>query len=550
MNVTCNKCGKRYVIADEKVVGKASVKIRCKQCQNLIQLTPVATAFAQSISTATASPVLTATASSTVALTGTNTERSPWDDEATRAMPAPNLTSQWFAMIAGKQEGPFDLRGLGQKAGVGEVTLRTYLWKPGMDNWRRAADVPDVSAVFAAAPGVSSGASATATGLMQASPGTQRPSRGSAGRDVAVANERPSGVEFATSSQIISAPAGLEPAARAHADQTATASGVSHTQAPLNELFNDVHGSANSNATSSSREGTPLSGELDDEEPTKGEYDPFAALGEVKEGEAPPPGEATKFFIAQAGVNRRNPPWKIALFVLGGIGGPLVALYLLSTLHVIPQVTVVREDGQEVRENFFSSTGIGGLKDMLTGEKARKTAEAEEKRRVQLRKAALAAAATTEKPAGEKKPDKGELVAGVTGPKPGQPDMAALFKDDQKKMNAPKNRDDPSALAADTTGGSGLSADAAAKVVNNSRKSFEGCIEAALRRSPNLAVGNITVNLTVGASGAVKAAGIEPAKWQGSDWAQCMITAGKRIVFPSSDGDSEVQVPLKVGVTM
>ena len=36
MNVTCDKCGKRYVISDDKVAGKASVKIRCKQCQNLI----------------------------------------------------------------------------------------------------------------------------------------------------------------------------------------------------------------------------------------------------------------------------------------------------------------------------------------------------------------------------------------------------------------------------------------------------------------------------------------------------------------------------------
>ncbi len=546
MNVTCNKCGKRYVIADEKVAGKASAKIRCKQCQNLIQLAPGAAA---SLAMPGTGPVVTAPAGSSVTLAGTSAERRQWDDEATRAMPAPDMTPKWFAMIAGKQEGPFDLRALGQKAGVGEVTLRTYLWKPGMDNWKRAADVPDVSAVFAAAPGkVSSGASATATGPMQASLSTQRPSRGSGQRDVAVANELPAGAEFATASQIISAPSGLEkPEGARSAGATAGTPGPTAGQAPLNDLFNDVHDSASSNGQA--HEGSPLGGELDDEEPTKGEADPFAALGEVKEGEAPPPGEATKFFIAQAGVNRRNPPWKIALFVLGGLGGPLAALYLLSTLHVIPQVTVVREDGEEVRENFFSPTGIGGLKDMLTGDKARKSAEAEEKRRAQLKKAAAATTASPDKPAGEKKT---EVVATATAPKPGpgQPNMADLFKDDQKRLNAPKNRDDPAALAANSTGSSGLSADAAMKVVANSRKSFEGCIEAALRRSPNLAVGNITVNLTVGASGAVKAVGIEPAKWQGSDWAQCMMTAGKRIVFPSSDGDSEVQVPLKVGVTM
>ena len=88
------------------------------------------------------------------------------------------------------------------------------------------------------------------------------------------------------------------------------------------------------------------------------------------------------------------------------------------------------------------------------------------------------------------------------------------------------------------------------KIVADKRKSFEQCIEAALRRTPNLAVGNVTVLLNVGPSGAVKTVGIEPKKWEGADWAQCMMTAGKRIVFPSSDGDTELQVPLKVGVVL
>jgi hypothetical protein len=88
------------------------------------------------------------------------------------------------------------------------------------------------------------------------------------------------------------------------------------------------------------------------------------------------------------------------------------------------------------------------------------------------------------------------------------------------------------------------------KIVADKRKSFEQCIDAALRRTPNLAVGNIVVTLNVGASGAVKAVGVTPKKWEGADWAQCMMTAGKRIVFPSSDGDTDIEVPLKVGVAL
>jgi Cu2+-exporting ATPase len=38
VNVSCTNCGKRYVLSDDKVAGKASVKIRCKQCQSLISI--------------------------------------------------------------------------------------------------------------------------------------------------------------------------------------------------------------------------------------------------------------------------------------------------------------------------------------------------------------------------------------------------------------------------------------------------------------------------------------------------------------------------------
>ena len=88
------------------------------------------------------------------------------------------------------------------------------------------------------------------------------------------------------------------------------------------------------------------------------------------------------------------------------------------------------------------------------------------------------------------------------------------------------------------------------KIVADKRKSFEQCIDAALRRTPNLAVGNIVVVLTVGSSGAVKSVGVTPKKWEGADWAVCMMTAGKRIVFPGSDGDTDIEVPLKVGVAL
>lgn len=530
MNVTCNKCGKRYVIADEKIAGKASVKIRCKQCQNLIHLTSGALRAATALASSVAQ-----SADGSAAAGAPGAQRSPWDDEATRAMPAPDLTTQWFAMVQGKQEGPIDLRGLMVKVGAGEVTLRTYLWKPGMDGWKRAAEVPEVSSIFAS-PRPSSGASATATGL-QAS---QAPRASVPRRDVAVANELPA-ADFASASQIIAGPV-VDPIGSTRAPVTS---------APLQDLFNDDAAvetpkvGAETPATDGSFAQAPGHADEhdDDYEPTKGD-DPFAALGEASPSEAPPPGEATKFFIAQAGVNRRNPPWKIAVFVVLVFVAPTTTLYLLSTLHVLPTVTVTTADGQVVQENFFSPSGITGLKDILTGDKARKVAEAEERRRQQQ---ASKERAVKEKMAGSlDKPVKTEKESAPVAK--ADPNLAAFYENDTKKGNAPKDRTQDT--SGPTASSSGLSNDAAMKIVADKRKSFEQCIDTALRRTPNLAVGNIVVTLTVGSSGAVKAVGVAPKKWEGADWAQCMMTAGKRIVFPSADADTDIEVPLKVGVTL
>ncbi len=540
MNVTCNKCGKRYVIADEKIAGKASVKIRCKQCQNLIQLTGGPASSGSSASLPAAAALVTSASPSVVSLSGEAgaAQRSPWEDEATRAMPAPDLTTQWFAMIQGKQEGPLDLRGLGMKVNEGEVTLRTYLWKPGMDGWKRAADVPEVSSVFSGG----TGASATATGPMQASPETQRVARASSPqRDVAMANELPAS-DFATVSQII-------PSTPSTVSAPAAATVSPAAEAPLKDLFNDVHegdGHVSGNGKATSGATVP---DKDDEEPTKGDVDPFAALGGSAENDAPPPGEATKFFMAQAGVNRRNPPWKIALFVISVFVAPATALYLLSTLHVLPTVTVTTADGQEVQENFFSPSGIGGLKDILTGDQKRRAAEAEKRK--------VAEAVAREKAAALKAQGTGTVVAVKTDKpdvvpvaKPPDKGLADFYANDTKKVNVPKGgRDDDHPTVVASAGG-GLSNDAAMKIVADKRKSFEQCIDAALRRTPNLAVGNITVVLNVGSSGAVKSVGVTPKKWEGADWAVCMMTAGKRIVFPSSDGDTDIEVPLKVGVAL
>ncbi len=540
MNVTCNKCGKKYVIADDKVVGKSSVKIRCKQCQNLIAVS-VAEAGAAAVGLqAAAAPAVEPPAAQS------------WDDEKTRARPPLDTAATWYAMIAGKQQGPFDIATLSRRVSAGEVTLRTYLWKPGMGDWKRASDVPEVSTIFA---GVSVGATATGPTQLPAPAAQTRPAP--AARDVAVANELPS-PELTRKKATTAVYGGAEARASIAAAQAAAAAEdkTAEPSAPLNDLFSDVgtpSGLHPLHQPISDLAQQPTSGVSETEPSTSGQVDPFAQIaGPVKEGEAPPPGEATKFFIAKAGVNKRNPPWKIALFIAGGIGIPSFVGWLLLTFGVVqlPMVTATHDDGTTTQESFFSPTGFSGLKDSLTGESARKKAAAEQKERERL--AAIANAARRQNvPTGTPREKDPEPDEPVKPPKPQDPNLAALYgNDDGPRSHAPKIRKNPDDQNTGVVNASGLSPETAMKVVNEKQKAFEQCVETALHRNPKLAVGNIFIVLNIGSSGAVKSASVEPKKFEGSDWATCMVGVGRRIVFPSSDGDTQLELPFKVGVAM
>jgi GYF domain 2/zinc-ribbon domain len=544
VNVTCTKCGKKYVIADDKVAGKTSVKIRCKQCQSLIAVA-----------------VGPMSSPSGVVAMAAGAPPPPSDSQQSDAPPAQaaEAAPSWYAMVAGKQEGPFDVRALQERVTRGEVTLRTYLWKAGMSDWKRASDVPEVSPIFAAFS-----ASATATGSTQTSSQSPPGSRSGVGRDVAVANEVPSPEltrrkpATTTAFGAAAASAGATPAsqeAASAAAQAVVAPGAAAAAAPSEAseptpVADPAPGAESTAVTDPAAGAGPASaaaGGAGTAAPDAA-HDPFAQLAPLKEGEAPPLGEATKFFIARAGVNRRNPPWKIALFVAALVGLPVAVTYLLSSLKVVelPTVTRTTEDGREVQENFFSPGGMSGLRDLLTGDAQRKKAEAELARQ---------AAVAREQPS-QPKPGSGEGEAKRPDPAPPGPGtsnnaLAALYASDELKTRGPRVRHDEAEPGSGTqVNTAGLSQEAAMKIVGDKAKAFQQCVEAALHRNPNLAVGNIVVVLNVGASGAVKAASVEPKKHEGSDWAQCMVAAGKRIVFPASDGETQLELPFKVGVAV
>jgi membrane protease subunit (stomatin/prohibitin family) len=65
--------------------------------------------------------------------------------------PLPNA-AEWFLGLGGQQVGPFDVPALQQKAASGEFTRDTLAWKNGLDGWKPAGQIPELSGLFAAVP--------------------------------------------------------------------------------------------------------------------------------------------------------------------------------------------------------------------------------------------------------------------------------------------------------------------------------------------------------------------------------------------------------------
>ena len=263
-----------------------------------------------------------------------------------------------------------------------------------------------------------------------------------------------------------------------------------------------------------------------------------------------PPGELTRHFIAQSGANKRNPPWKIALFIAGGIGLPVGALFMVSTLG-IGKVTVMNEKGEEIEQPFFSAEGVSGLGDLLSGKASeRQKAKAEAAAR---KKAAeeLASAPRPHHSGLDSERRGGSVGTAETANVPGG-SLGGFYAGTERKDAAPKVKGgDPTDQVAKEHAG-GLDEGEAAKIVGQSQAAFQSCIEAALRRNPNMKVGKISMTVTVGPSGIVKGASIAPKQHDSSDWGTCLKERARRMVFPKFPGDTEtdLEVPLVVGVSL
>lgn len=473
MEFSCNQCQRRYSLPDERVQGK-TVKVRCKNCQYLIVLQGGGAAKAPVSSRPTA-----------VAL---NAPPVALNDEPTRAQPMMDPASQWFAMIQGVQAGPMDSAGLKGKVQEGLLTQRTYVWRDGMADWKRASDVVELVLLFS---------------TLEAPP----PARKSPRQEAATRPMADLGAEERTVlAQNLGALFGEIDLAK--------------EREPAREVVKAVQGAKRSRAIPAEQ------------------IDPFAALADLDPDQLPPPGESTNFFIAQAGVNRRNPPWKIAAAASATVAGLALLLYILTAFNIVPkEIHRVDASGKEVITPFFSSGGVSALGDLLMG-KGKKA------------KPGNVPLVTPGPGAGPRRKGAEASTRGsnlTKGSRPGDKDLAAFYKD--KTDVGPRVAQAPTPSAESEAGGPGDAV--VAKVVGQYQPAFQSCIEQQLRRNPNFRGGKIKITATVGGSGVVKHAEIDRREIDQSDLGGCLKTRARRMAFPSfSGGDVDVEIPLVLTTTM
>lgn len=238
--------------------------------------------------------------------------------------------------------------------------------------------------------------------------------------------------------------------------------------------------------------------------------------------------------IAQAGVTKRNPPWKFALFALAIIGGPAAIFFGLANVEV--RQIQVDASGKEVEVEVslgevVAGDGLSGLGNLLMGKK-KKSAEP---------------AAPVNKPVaddtGSKKVADGtrkDPIKKTTGPvaDPNDP------YDDSKIGGKGPAKEEEKAVVASST----FNQEAALKVFQQNASAFQGCVEMELKKNPNAKLGKLILTATVAPSGTVTGASIDKKDVDKSSLGECLRMRAKRMVFPPFDGEpTDVELPIVAG---
>ena len=534
MQFSCESCKTQLQIADDKVRGKRLI-VRCKRCGAKISISdpalgaarprpvagPSASAPPPAISAppppvAPAKPVhRDSDTDSTRAMDSDLLEQalqaSKVDESPRNAAPSPSAVVNpapsagppaepvdaplWFAMLHGKQTGPFTRAELGARTDEGVIGPRTYLWKDGMSAWQRAKDLPELEGLFPQLPEA------------PPIPPPVAPRPVAALREFASPDfaSKPTPAEAVSPVKRSAGPAkpSAAPAAKpsaAPAAKPASAPAAKPSAAPAKSSTLPAKPSAPS-AKSSPLPGKPSAAPgRKEEEPTAVGPLPFGDLVHQED-------VARELFAAEKGSAQK--PADLA----GWAARELEKKSSPSRPSATPAPRMF-EGASEARNRGPFVLLVLGVAAVLA---------------VVLW---LALSGPRAPPPPQKKEEEAKAAPPPAAPVTTAPPEA------EKPKPAPKP--DPSLAT-------GLTADQVRRKLDENKGALQGCIDEALRRDPNLRVGKIHIATTIAPTGAVTQAKVDKTSVDQSPLGACLRRATKKIAFPVFSGDAfDVDIPIVV----
>ncbi|MCG3174775.1 MAG: hypothetical protein GMKNLPBB_03055 [Myxococcota bacterium] len=139
MKFSCENCGERYSISEDRIAGKV-LKIRCKKCGHLNTISGEGKAGNPAVTMPERPGAMRER------LNNAQTAHVP--PKLPPPPPRPGAPAakevKWFFSIKGVQQGPFDEKTLIGKNRSGLITNKTMVWRSGMDGWKRFAEIPEL----------------------------------------------------------------------------------------------------------------------------------------------------------------------------------------------------------------------------------------------------------------------------------------------------------------------------------------------------------------------------------------------------------------------
>lgn len=131
MKVQCPKCSSTYKLAKDRVPEAGSVKVKCKNCGNVIEVSAPHAGTEEPSGEAPAAAVV-----ATPAPVAVSPAPSP-------APAAPAVDVKWYLAAGNERQGPFSADEVREKIAALQVGLENLAWRKGFAGWTRLGDIDE-----------------------------------------------------------------------------------------------------------------------------------------------------------------------------------------------------------------------------------------------------------------------------------------------------------------------------------------------------------------------------------------------------------------------